>query len=310
MSKIRRVDFSPDEWLVGTRELELDERGAYWDVCSLIYSRGGPILDDERWLGKALACDVRTWRRIRGRLLEVGKLTLIEIDGQAHLTNSRAEREIERAGGRIASAKKAADASAERRAARTSAEDRPDDRPEVPPILDRSGDEKKDVSANIKDLGERTLGNYQLSTTNQEEEITTTESVTAGALADDGAAPPPAKPDPKGARLPEDWRPEGELRQWTLDTIAEKGSSVSAGHELERFRDYWRSQPGAKGRKADWPATWRNWIRKAIDMEGKGNGPYRQGPHQARRRSAAANAAAFIAALGGTGDRGSGGGGG
>src|SRR5205809_580447 len=89
------------------------------------------------------------------------------------------------------------------------------------PVTSEPGDEKRDVSAEINDLGERALGNYQLSTTNQQrEEITTTESVTAGALADDGAAPP--KADPRGTRLPEGWAPEGELRQWTLDHIAEK----------------------------------------------------------------------------------------
>lgn len=27
------------------------------------------------------------------------------------------------------------------------------------------------------------------------------------------------------------------------------------------FRDYWISQPGQKGRRADWEATWRNWVR-------------------------------------------------
>jgi hypothetical protein len=30
----------------------------------------------------------------------------------------------------------------------------------------------------------------------------------------------------------------------------------------EAFCDYWRSVPGAKGRKLDWEATWRNWMRK------------------------------------------------
>jgi uncharacterized protein YdaU (DUF1376 family) len=27
------------------------------------------------------------------------------------------------------------------------------------------------------------------------------------------------------------------------------------------FRDYWIAQPGSKGLKADWTATWRNWVR-------------------------------------------------
>ena len=111
----------------------------------------------------------------------------------------------------------------------------------------------------------------------------------------------------KATRLPVDWRPEGELRDWTLEAIRKAGSSVSAGHELEKFRDHWKASPGAKGRKADWPATWRNWIRKAIEMENKGNGSiYRQGARpQARRRTGAENAAAFAAAFSVPRDRGS-----
>lgn len=31
---------------------------------------------------------------------------------------------------------------------------------------------------------------------------------------------------------------------------------------FESFKDYWIAIPGAKGTKQDWPATWRNWVRK------------------------------------------------
>lgn len=33
--------------------------------------------------------------------------------------------------------------------------------------------------------------------------------------------------------------------------------------EAHKFRDYWHSQPGQKGVKLDWQATWRNWCRNA-----------------------------------------------
>jgi hypothetical protein len=36
---------------------------------------------------------------------------------------------------------------------------------------------------------------------------------------------------------------------------------LSIDETAERFRDYWIAQPGVKGRKADWSATWRNWVR-------------------------------------------------
>lgn len=41
--KIRRVDFSPDEWLAGTYELSEFDRGVYITICALIYSRGERI---------------------------------------------------------------------------------------------------------------------------------------------------------------------------------------------------------------------------------------------------------------------------
>jgi hypothetical protein len=30
----------------------------------------------------------------------------------------------------------------------------------------------------------------------------------------------------------------------------------------EQFYDYWKAQPGSKGIKLDWFATWRNWVRR------------------------------------------------
>jgi len=41
--KVRRIDFSPDEWLAGTQELGPYDRGVYITVCALIYSRGERI---------------------------------------------------------------------------------------------------------------------------------------------------------------------------------------------------------------------------------------------------------------------------
>lgn len=31
---------------------------------------------------------------------------------------------------------------------------------------------------------------------------------------------------------------------------------------FDEFRDYWIAQPGQKGVKTDWNATWRNWVRR------------------------------------------------
>jgi len=39
---------------------------------------------------------------------------------------------------------------------------------------------------------------------------------------------------------------------------------VDVRSQAERFADYWHAKTGVNARKADWEATWRNWIRDAI----------------------------------------------
>ncbi len=61
----------------------------------------------------------------------------------------------------------------------------------------------------------------------------------------------------RATRLPADWSPTDEQVLFCkLNRPDLKHSEVSV-----RFRDYWIAQPGAKGRKTDWDATWRNWVR-------------------------------------------------
>jgi uncharacterized protein YdaU (DUF1376 family) len=72
---------------------------------------------------------------------------------------------------------------------------------------------------------------------------------------------PTAKKSPTGSRLSQDWVLSKSLGDWSLD---EGASHDLIRAEADRFKDYWIGVAGAKGRKADWDATWRNWIRKAI----------------------------------------------
>ena len=76
----------------------------------------------------------------------------------------------------------------------------------------------------------------------------------------------------RGARIPDGWVPDDDLAAWT------KRNAPAAANllEVERFRDYWTAQPGAKGRKTDWAATWRNWARRCQEQA---HGPQR-GPAQ------------------------------
>lgn len=68
--------------------------------------------------------------------------------------------------------------------------------------------------------------------------------------------------DAKATRLPVDWWPDNDLAHWALAELG--GDKTAARRETEGFRDYWHAVPGARGTKLDWPATYRNAIRRAA----------------------------------------------
>lgn len=74
------------------------------------------------------------------------------------------------------------------------------------------------------------------------------------------AQAPAPKVDPKGSRLPDNWFPSISDVEW-----ADGFTPQTLATEADKFRDYWRAVPGAKGRKLDWDATWRNWIRRSAE---------------------------------------------
>lgn len=90
------------------------------------------------------------------------------------------------------------------------------------------------------------------------------------------------KPSPaRGSRLPAGWRPPPELWDWARVEVPE-WNAPRHERELETFRDYWTAQPGSKGVKLDWDATYRNWIRRSGGQHGTRTGNSSRG----RRASA------------------------
>lgn len=75
------------------------------------------------------------------------------------------------------------------------------------------------------------------------------------------SAAPVTSRSPTGSRLPADWSPDEVLRSWT----AKNCPGLNIPNEVEKFRDFWTAKAGKDGRKADWPATWRNWVRRASE---------------------------------------------
>ena len=66
----------------------------------------------------------------------------------------------------------------------------------------------------------------------------------------------------RGSRLTQDWVLTNPMDQWAK----QERPDLDVNQVAEQFKDYWISQPGQKGVKLDWDATWRNWIRntKAV----------------------------------------------
>lgn len=84
----------------------------------------------------------------------------------------------------------------------------------------------------------------------------------------DKDTPPATRVPPKGDRrghpLPDDFTVTEEMAVWAREKAPSCGT---ADHEA--FCDYWRGIPGAKGRKLDWVATWRNWMRREHERRAR-----------------------------------------
>lgn len=73
---------------------------------------------------------------------------------------------------------------------------------------------------------------------------------------------PTSKKQACATTLPEGWVPDRHV----IDQMREEHPSIDLRAEHMKFTDYFNSVAGQRGRKRDWNATWRNWIRKAAEF--------------------------------------------
>jgi uncharacterized protein YdaU (DUF1376 family) len=69
--------------------------------------------------------------------------------------------------------------------------------------------------------------------------------------------------DKRGRRLSGDWQPSAADRAFAAD------HGLDPDFTAHEFRDYWTAVPGAKGRKTDWSATFRNRCRDLAGRPGR-----------------------------------------
>ncbi|RVO34826.1 DUF1376 domain-containing protein [Sinorhizobium meliloti] len=70
----------------------------------------------------------------------------------------------------------------------------------------------------------------------------------------------------QGSRLSPDWSLPDE---WQAYAVKKGLPSRRIEVEAEKFKNHWLQQSGQRGVKADWYATWRNWVLNSLDGFGK-----------------------------------------
>lgn len=93
MSKIRHVQFRPDEYIVGVSPLTAEQQGVFWMVCALIMSHGGPIPADHKRIAHLTNIRPSKAKRICDALIACGKLS----ESGGKLSQKRAETEVKSA---------------------------------------------------------------------------------------------------------------------------------------------------------------------------------------------------------------------
>lgn len=94
-----------------------------------------------------------------------------------------------------------------------------------------------------------------------------------GTDGDDPSASPAAPPTPAakktkartGTRLPDRWQLPKSWGDWAMANRPDMDADA-VRREAEIFADHWRGKAGADARKADWEATWRNWVRRSNGL--------------------------------------------
>lgn len=66
-----------------TAKMTLEESGAYFKIIDLIYSHDGRLADESGFICRWLNCDARVWKRLKARLIQLGKLFVR--DGELHI---------------------------------------------------------------------------------------------------------------------------------------------------------------------------------------------------------------------------------
>lgn len=214
------------DYLADTAHLTAAQSGAYLHLIMAYWRAGGPL----RFEDGALA---RTARMTPGEWTEAAPIVLAffrQHDGVLH--HGRIDHELAEAGRLYEARRKRTEAATAARAARNV-----------------TTNVTSDVTTNVTSIQPQPPIQPPLPS----------ERDSPAPVASGGAGGTRAARADRGTRLPDDWSPSDDDRAFAT------ALGVAVEREAASFRDYWTSKPGADGRKTNWSATWRNWVRRTSE---------------------------------------------
>jgi len=237
--------------LAGMAGMSLEERGVYNTVLDLLYLTWRPVEDNAAYIAAHCGCAVQKLNPIIARLVERGKLLRFTEGGQSFISNPafEAEREAVKGPSKSRSGRReAAQNVAQVEEKSGGVEEKSAGVSQNPGLLDIDREEKQPVAA---------LERVEKS--RKEDPLKPPKGGNEDLF---GEEPEPKRSRRKAATpIPTDF-PSAVVIVEEQQKARQAGANVDATYQAERFRNW---ALGKDARYADWPATWRNWMARAIN---------------------------------------------
>ncbi|WP_156850797.1 DUF1376 domain-containing protein [Bartonella refiksaydamii] len=311
-SKIPWTRLNTDQWLFKLSDLPPMEVNVYVKLRIRMLHTREPLLNDSRILSHFTCCSVKRFQKALDYLFRSGHIICLE-DGR--LWSSDVEEELNNSNENLNKfserAQKAAQAKwAKHHKAKTISDDQ-DAKHDANGMLKDAKHDASNANSNAQAmlnyainnnnniynkktntivLAKKEIGSENLETIDLVQEPTEVHdcesqsdqieaaSENQPSLHEQENVPQKAKRvrNDRGCRIPDDFEPDYAF------AIAEGLPPERVKVEIAKFRDFWKARAGKDARKTDWKATWRNWVRKAIENLEKGKN---YGNHSQRQKS-------------------------
>ncbi len=91
INRLFRIDFYPQDWIIDTSRLSLEERGIYVQIICLIYANRGEIENDPAWIAGTSGCSPR---KAASLIQDLAAKNFLQLKG-SKITQKRCENELE-----------------------------------------------------------------------------------------------------------------------------------------------------------------------------------------------------------------------